>query len=194
MSDLAFRPIDRWPNLPDPTSVSDVCRRSPWSFKAGYDDTLNLLQHEAEKLDARGPVVVQLALVEDDLRRDGMLRAHAQPTHPGVIVSFESRHGPLQYATDEFALWQHNLRAIALGLEALRKVDRYGISKGGEQYAGWKQLPAATGDTMDREAARAFIDRYGGSYREAAKRLHPDTGGSAEDFKLLQRAHEALGE
>jgi hypothetical protein len=41
--------------------------------------------------------------------------------------------------------WQHNVRAIALGLEALRKVDRYGITRRGEQYAGWKALPAGIG-------------------------------------------------
>jgi hypothetical protein len=37
-----------------------------------------------------------------------------------------------------------NARAIALGLEALRKVDRYRITKRGEQYTGWSALPPAT--------------------------------------------------
>jgi hypothetical protein len=47
-----------------------------------------------------------------------------------------------QFAVDMFPSWQDNLRAIALGLEALRKVERYGIANRGEQYAGWAQLTA----------------------------------------------------
>lgn len=38
--------------------------------------------------------------------------------------------------------WQINLRAIALGLEALRKLDRYGITSRGEQYTGWRAIEA----------------------------------------------------
>jgi hypothetical protein len=44
----------------------------------------------------------------------------------------------LIYATDACELWQHNVRSIALGLEALRAVDRYGITRRGEQYAGFR--------------------------------------------------------
>lgn len=44
----------------------------------------------------------------------------------------------LVYATDVCEFWQHNIRSIALGLEALRAVDRYGISRRGEQYAGFR--------------------------------------------------------
>ena len=54
------------------------------------------------------------------------------------MVAFESKHGPLKYATDVFDHWHANLRAIALGLEALRKVERYGITQRGEQYTGFR--------------------------------------------------------
>ena len=33
-----------------------------------------------------------------------------------------------RYATDAYGDWKSNLRAIALGLEALRAVDRYGLA------------------------------------------------------------------
>jgi len=39
--------------------------------------------------------------------------------------------------------WRHNVRSIALGLEALRAVDRYGISRRGEQYAGFRAALAS---------------------------------------------------
>jgi hypothetical protein len=46
--------------------------------------------------------VIELALDEGDIRLDGLPRAHARPRHPGVIVSFDSKHGPLGYGTDAF--------------------------------------------------------------------------------------------
>ena len=40
----------------------------------------------------------------------------------------------------------HNLRSIALGLKALRAVDRYGVSRRGEQYAGFRAALTAGGN------------------------------------------------
>ncbi len=51
----------------------------------------------------------------------------------------------LVYATDVCDFWQHNVRSIALGLEALRAVDRYGISRRGQQYAGFRAALTAGG-------------------------------------------------
>ena len=77
------------------------------------------------------------------------LAIKGDPKGPAVIIAFESKHGPLKYATDVFDHWHANLRAIALGLEALRKVERYGITQRGEQYTGFRtwnsgiEMPAA---------------------------------------------------
>jgi hypothetical protein len=61
-----------------------------------------------------------------------------------------------------------NLRAIALGLEALRKVERYGIAERGQQYAGFAQIGAGTamGQSLDHvmtadEAARIVAEGAG---------------------------------
>jgi hypothetical protein len=181
MREFAFRPIEHWPpefsrtrNFSDP-------------FRAGYSDTLELLDRELSRLSA-WRVVIQLALSESDLRRDGLPRAHAVPRHPGVIVSFDSKHGPLRYGTDAFPHWQSNLRAIALGLEALRKVDRYGIGKRGEQYAGWKQLEAG-GENLRARGAR-LIDEHGG-VAAALKATHPDLDGDPDDFRAVMAARLA---
>src|SRR5947208_1880483 len=82
----------------------------------------------------------QFAVTESDIRLDGRPRARAVASHPGVVLAFDSRHGPLKYAVDTFDRWQDNLRAIALGLEHLRAVDRYGVTRRGEQYTGWRQI------------------------------------------------------
>jgi len=164
-----------------------AARSSGNPFRAGWDDTLYQLKYELEKLGA-AEVVIEVALREDEIRLDGWPRSGARPTHPGVVVSFDSRHGPLRYGTDAFPHWQANVRAIALGLEALRKVERYGIGRRGEQYAGWRQLGA--GDSELAQRGRELIAEHGGS-TAALKATHPDHGGDPEDFRAVQAAREA---
>jgi hypothetical protein len=200
---IVFRPLLTWPGG-DPTRY-----RKASQFSSPYPATLELLQRELAMLGAR-EAVLQLAITEAEIRTDGLPRANARPTHPGVALSFESRFGPLQYATDVFDHWQDNLRAIALSLEALRRVDRYGISKRGEQYTGWKALPAGNGKG-DLQASAKFVLRCAGLaeddvnvagildgtsfnsiYRLAARRAHPDGGGSDAAFFQLQQARRTI--
>ncbi|HSC21004.1 MAG TPA: hypothetical protein VLC07_04685, partial [Solirubrobacterales bacterium] len=149
--------------------------------------TLWKLESELDKLGARD-VVIEVALTESEIRLDGWPRAGARPSHPGVVVSFNSRHGPLRYGTDAFPHWQANVRAIALGLEALRKVERYGIGRRGEQYAGWRQLSAGDSDLVRR--GNELIAEHAGA-TAALKATHPDHGGDADDFRAVQAAREA---
>lgn len=137
-----YEPLDRWPQ-------PDTERREPAPFKARYTDTLELLGREMRGVQATGAVVVQMVLAggRSAIRLDGLPRTTAKALHPGVRLSFTCRHGDLTYATDRFTSrwsdgedWHENLRAIALGLEGLRKIDRYGITKTGEQYRGWRQI------------------------------------------------------
>ena len=204
---LIARPIDTWPD-----TLLDDAQRSWSRFDSAWSDTVQLLEREVEMLGGN-EVVLQLAITERDCRLDGWIRADAKPTHPGVIVSFDSKHGPLRYSTDRFKDfagrgWQANVRAIALGLEALRKVDRYGIARSGEQYRGWNALPAATAmpGPLTVESAIAFLhehapgvewdydqpDQVQRAYRAAAARLHPDRGGDPADFRRLTEARDLL--
>lgn len=199
---IMFRPLVAWPG-----PVTTDRRRSP--FGASWPATTDLLGRELFHLGARD-VVLQIALEERDIRNDGLPRANARkPYHPGVVLAFNAPGlGPLKYQTDAFDDWQANVRAIALGLEALRKVDRYGITKKGEQYAGWKALGAGGPEpAMTVEAAARFIAAHSGAphtgvaadpavyrqaYRGATKRLHPDADGSTEEFQRLQEAKRVL--
>lgn len=175
---LVFRPLERWDRR-------GAGGRPHSPLKAAYQATIDLLGRETRMLGAR-QVVVELAIRETDLRIDGQPYAGTRPEHPGVTVSFDSRHGPLKYTADKFATWQENLRAIALGLEALRKVDRYGMTSRGEQYAGWKALPSGS---MDGNADRGReLIRQHGSVRAALNATHPDHGGSDADFRDVQAA------
>lgn len=214
---LTFRPLDRW----DWPSTPDDERRSKYTFKgADYNSTLALLEHELRMIGAE-TAVLMVDATERDCRIDGQLRADARPASPRVILAFDSEHGPLKYHCDRFETWQTNLRAIAHGLEALRKVERYGIGSRGEQYRGFTALPSGIAlgpSTMSRRDAAelmirtAGIEWYGddfagcvelllagidseqlsGAWRFAVKRAHPDQGGDVEAFKNLQLARTIL--
>lgn len=196
---VTFRPIQEWPE--ERTRNPQRAR-----FDTGYEETKALLERECRHLGAR-EVVIQVAIAESDIRVDGTYpKANARAAHSGVIVSFDSKHGPLRYATDTFTHWGDNLRAIALGLEALRKVDRYGISKGGEQYRGWNALPAGAAPMGTVDQAIALLHEHAPgveweyddpddvrrAFRVASKSAHPDTGGDPALFRQLTEARDLL--
>lgn len=196
---LTVRPIEKWPG-----GKGGGQKNSP--FFASYDQTLRLLDDELTRIGATN-VVVQLDISESDIRIDGTLKAVKSPRSSRVILTFETKKiGAVQIPCDRFYGWKENLRAIALGLEALRKMDRYGITTRGEQYTGWKALPPASGITTT-EAAATFIEQHSNiheakirsdaahfwtGYKQAAKKLHPDAGGDREQWEQLSRARDVL--
>ena len=203
---ITFRPIQAWPRKMTST-------RSWSRFDSSYEQTFDLLERELKAINARN-VVLQLALTDADIRRDGKPRASAKPSHPGVILTFEKgiftgvwKYETISMPCDNFTTWMDNLRGIALSLEALRKIDRYGVTQSGEQYTGFAALPASS-DAMTREEAAAFIAEHAqgdpanwllvdpakrrNAIRAAKRATHPDNGGSNELFLKLKDAVEIL--
>lgn len=195
-------------------------KHKPNPFRATWSDTLQLLDSELGLLNATDVVFEVDVEDESQIRLDGMLRSHAKVNSPAVRLAFDSTHGPLTYATDRFQGqyysdppdWQINLRAIALGLEALRKMDRYGITRRGEQYTGWKALPAGRAmpaSHMTRDAAIALLanlvnippehlntapDSLRSTWRSARRITHPDRNdGDQTLWDKVEQAATMLG-
>lgn len=170
-------------------------------FRTSWSATVALLARELRHLDAKG-ISIELDMEARMFRQDGLPRSDARSRSDGVRISFSSKYGPLRYETNEFAGgygetgWQQNVRAIALSLEALRKVDRYGVSKRGEQYRGWKELPTGT-DPADSiatpEIAREYLAQWGGDWKAAVRETHPDVGGDPTEYRKVMRAKELVG-
>lgn len=194
---VKLRPISTWPG-------TETRERVRSNFSAPWRDTLQLLDRELRHLGGgyrSAPTVLEIAMREQDFRNDGLPRAHARPTHPGVIVNIETKaYGPLRYPCDRFTDWHDNLRAIALALEALRKVDRYGVTKHGEQYAGWRAIeasqPMPTADDAERSLRLVAGDMDGDLdrvVRAARAKVHPDrNGGDRGVYDAVDTAVQVL--
>lgn len=197
--EMQTRPIDAWPR-----QFTQDRKRAP--FRADYGTTMKDLERELRAVNAKGAVLL-MAYEEHEIRLDGRPRAGARPSHPGVILAFTDKTGPKRFPCDRFDHWCANLRAIALALEALRKVDRYGVTMHGEQYAGWAALPPPGSANASVDELRQFVDRILGlpqpiawsnrasaeaAIQLAERKTHPDAGGNADDFKRVQEARRVL--
>jgi hypothetical protein len=178
--------------------------RKPSQFTTPYGKTLALLEKELNYLGATN-VIFQVAMRWDQIRNDGRPKAGQKASHPGVIISFDSKKvGPCSFPCDTYDSYEHNIHAIALALGALRAVDRYGVTKRAEQYKGWKALPEHSDTTRD---AALLLERLTGyhedqiiqrpdireeAYKLACRKAHPDTGGNHEQFVKVQEAIKIL--
>jgi hypothetical protein len=205
MLNAHFKPLHQWPG---PREQS----RKSGTFRADWVNTLDMLEYELGRLRAKD-IVIQLEDPEaiKGIRNDGSYRMVSRSYFSGkacVVLTFESPKGNISMPCDRYEDWKDNLRAIALSLEALRAVDRYGVTRGNEQYRGWTQIGNGNGK-MDRASALKFMASLHSSPVENLARLsadelrsicrtakienHPDRpGGSHETFVAIGQAEEVL--
>jgi hypothetical protein len=219
----------RWVALPKWTRTPSLAGR-PASFKMTYTATLDKLECELKKLDA-ADIRIEAGYSSHQIRNDGWPRGGQAPAHPGVVIYFIGRargfgwgkEGELCFPCGSYSSMHANLHAIALTLECLRAVDRYGVTVRNEQYAGFLALPAAGSESMTLEQAAALVAEAGtrstfradpsmmlrdpelfrAAYRNAASVLHPDAAADGADagrwFRfqtaadLLKKHHRLAG-
>lgn len=214
MSSYTLRPIS------DRTAFSG--KQIDSQFTVTWSQAEQLLLAELRHLAARD-VVLEIDIPETAIRLDGRPRAGAKAATPAVRIAFESSQGPLVYATDKFRRpsyrwnkgmqehWQHNVYAIAKSLEALRLVDRYGVTGRGEQYTGFKALPAGRAMPASHMATETAYDLLRGLsgaqiragdaredqmfvFRQARAIAHPDRNdGDRRAWDRVEEAGKVLG-
>lgn len=149
------------------------------SFSVNWTKTLDDLEKEIELAEGSDVLIGVVFADETQFRLDGTPKAGFKVSYRGAEVSFDVPGAPRRvFHTDAFPTLQENLRAISLGLTALRAIDRYGITTSGEQYAGFAQLAAGG---PDREHGRALV-AAAGTVAKALIAHHPDHGGNARDL------------
>lgn len=128
-----------------------------------------------------------------ELRNDGMPRSgQRMPTDPGVAVYWTRKGKQQVMAIDIYDRVQDNMAAIAASMNALRAIERHGGAQILDRaFEGFVALPPP--DKFDPFAVLglkpgASREEIETAFRAQAKKCHPDSGGSVDEFQKLERA------
>lgn len=117
------------------------------------------------------------------------------PKEPGVVAYFEWQQIPMAAPCDRWNRIESNVQAIALTVEAMRGMERWGAKHMIKaMFTGFKALPENTASAPWWEVLgvpqTASVDQVKSAYRDLVKRHHPDAGGHPETFRKIQSAWE----
>lgn len=170
-------------------------RTVPVSFVTARDR----LWRQLEALDVRYDAAVLSTNVP--LNSFGHPRADRKvPDDPGVAVYFSLHGKDRVLACDKWDTVAGNMAAIANHIDAIRRVDRYGVGTLDQAFAGYDALPPPGADNRPPwrkvfgipDDMPATPNAVNVTYRELAKKLHPDVpGGSQEAMAQLNEARDA---
>jgi hypothetical protein len=132
-----------------PANKTGFLNRQEGSFKVSVAQTFKELFAEMNRWYGGEPEAIWKAdIPERFINNDGCAYSKTPKyvgVFPGVVLSFKTAKGRVEFCCDTYESWQHNLRAILLGIESLRAVDRYGLkSTSGDAQAyltGYLALP-----------------------------------------------------
>lgn len=186
-----------WPRTPAHQKSAGAQFKKPWKSheEPGRDWTF---------VEARDALLVELSrlkasniVLSSDFRvgSNGILVLDKRrPDDQGIAVYFTRKGRALVMACDAFARVEHNMRSLAIAIEAMRQLERHG---GGTMmdraFEGFAALPAPApahwSDILGvgRNASLAEIEA---AYRDLAKRSHPDAGGSEAAMAELNHARD----
>jgi hypothetical protein len=159
------------------------------------------VREELQRLGARNIIVS----TNVRLRRDGLpYSADRAPDDQGVAVYFDYAGGQKCFACDRWKTIEENLRAIFKSIEAIRGLERWGSKSFVDAaFTGFSALPApgqhskrhwrqVLGVGPTEPVSTTVVNAY---YRDAARRAHPDMGGSTAAMAEVNAARaEALAE
>lgn len=182
-------------------------------FKTSFSQARRSLYSELDRLGAEHIV---LSMNVEYYERGGVQMPYAdrrQPDDAGVAVYFLLEGERMCFASDAWDRVEHNMRAIALTIEAMRGIERWGVNEAKRRaFSGFKALPpaeaalepshAATPEPVDwrkilgvpEEFAYLITwDQVESLYRQRVRTSHPDRKGAAgnDETALLNAAREA---
>jgi len=118
----------------------------------------------------------------------------SNPADPGVCAYFTHDGVSLAIPCDRWSRIEGNVQAVALTVEAMRGMNRWGAKHMiRAMFSGFKALPAPVNGARawwavlgcNRQAGKLVIQDL---YRALAKERHPDAGGTTESFQELNEA------
>lgn len=127
------------------------------------------------------------------LRLDGTPRSDlSEPADVGAAVYFTLKGQPRCLACDRWTRVADNIAALAQHIDALRRIDRYGVGTMEQAFAGYAALPPTAFDWaqvlgVTKSANRAEIIA---AHRQLSLKHHPDKGGRFEDMAKINEARD----
>jgi hypothetical protein len=172
--------------------------RAPFSMKDGQltrdlnvEGATKRLENELDRLGAKDPVLS----TNVSLNLRGIPRGDERPSDTGVAVYFSFRGKATVLACDHYTSVAGNIAAIAGHIEALRRIERYGVGTIEQALAGYRALPADTAANWRAvfgfaKDSRPTVDQLDAAYKTAAKQHHPDQGGTDLEMAHINRARD----
>jgi hypothetical protein len=166
-------------------------------FKQSMEKAQKFLRKEIDRLGA-GKLVVSSNI---PIRKDGMFYADwmsKKIDDPGVAIYFQYKGKAVSMCCDQYLTVWENVYALGKAIEALRGLERWGVSDFLERaFTGFTALPASVTSQPTIWEILGLPGKPDGmedivrAYRNKAREVHPDKpGGSKEKFQALQEAYE----
>lgn len=189
--------IEAYPlHWPEGRPRTEDWRRQHSKFDASFARARDEVQRQVKLLAGRYTDNGLVISTNIALRRDGLpLAGQAQPRDPGVAVYFTYKKRQVCFACDRWAKIEDNMHAVALTIDALRGIDRWGTGDMVEAaFRGFTALPPPGSSARSWWRVLEFIERPSSlavadqAYRRLASIHHPDRGGSHERMAELNAA------
>jgi hypothetical protein len=161
-------------------------------FPSGFSSEAYNLQEELRRMKAKNVVISTNIPV---LENGNPYAKYPKPVDTGVAVYFSVDNKAMAICCDKWNTVEANLRALAMSVEAMRGLDRWGVSQVMERaFMGFKALP-------ERAASFPWWEVLGVSrvctmkeikeaYKKKSKIHHPSAGGEPHKWRELQEAYE----
>jgi hypothetical protein len=187
---------DGWPRTPSAKRLrANFGTKQPNDYKQPLSVAQAIVRLSVEL--SRLRATSELLSTNVELRIDGLPRSGlADPMDPGAAVWFWLKKKPLCLACDKWFRVADNIAALAMHIDALRRIDRYGVGSIKQAFAGYVALPAKASDwwVILGVSPNATIDEVNSRFKELARTNHPDAGGNLDEFQRISAARRAATE
>lgn len=167
-------------------------QRSRGRFQTSFASARNQLIDEIRRLGGTDPIFSS----NIPRRADGLPYANYKPANndPGIAVYFKRKGRQMCFACDRWQFVDDNMHAIALTVEALRGIARWGTGDMMEAaFRGYAALPQSTRRgwwEILGVPINASLDQIKSAYRAKALTAHPDRGGTDRAMAELSAAYD----
>lgn len=165
-------------------------RKETTARRVTIADAFERLSKELERLGASNPLLSSNL----ETRLNGAPRSgQTEPYDNGVAVYFKLKGRNTVLACDKWNRVADNIAAIAQHIDALRRIDRYGIGSLEQAFAGYQALPAQAASwftVLEFSEPPKNWDVIESRFKSLARVHHPDRGGNAETMAKINTAYD----